>query len=346
MRGPDGKALDRLGPVQRRARRQLRRGLRRQHPPTDGDRPDVDARLLGPRLPAARTAVASPALALARPRQRHDRVSGGRPFLRQQPVAHRVDRRHRHAGPTSTRDAARVLRRPARRSRSSRRPCITIPMAATSSSACISPPWMCVVLAAGSSADRRLLRAAASPPTGLTAPNRSCAACSLRPRGDRRSITSLARRDLAVQVDRRRTRSGLRPVVLERTGALRRGGLHEVGPRSRSEPDDAHAPQLRRRLSLQHDDLLGPSPSAPACRLGAVFPRRIRSSARCTAIPWEAFDREMLDASWLAQMESSKYELTNRIRLPMPRKDHSDRKLVSDAYVEVFRFMPRSKRHE
>ena len=57
--------------------------------------------------------------------------------------------------------------------------------------------------------------------------------------------------------------------------------------------------------------------------------------------PWEPFDHQTLDR-WLQEM-STRYELTNRAVLPMSRKDHLDRKLVIDSYVETFRFVPIAK---
>jgi hypothetical protein len=57
--------------------------------------------------------------------------------------------------------------------------------------------------------------------------------------------------------------------------------------------------------------------------------------------PWEPFDQEMLDA-WLQEM-SIGFTLTNRTELPVERKDHNGRKLVVDAFVEVFQFIPIQK---
>jgi hypothetical protein len=55
--------------------------------------------------------------------------------------------------------------------------------------------------------------------------------------------------------------------------------------------------------------------------------------------PWEPFDPVTWNG-WMAEMKS-RFELTETVKMPMQRKDHSGRKIVSDAYVEAYRFVPR-----
>lgn len=54
--------------------------------------------------------------------------------------------------------------------------------------------------------------------------------------------------------------------------------------------------------------------------------------------PWEPFDEAEL-TRWLDAM-TARYRLVNRSTLPMHRKDHTNRHIVCNAYLDLFRFLP------